>query len=138
MSDAQVVWGIGIVAAIALVGWLLSSSRAREQAALETQRARQQAEQEQRTKEEADSVTKAREFRKSATRMRARVRFMYQSGMVNLLPNLHLTLTVEAPDGPYDVEVEHHVENIDLPRFAEGSTIDVYVDPEDRKHVVVR
>jgi hypothetical protein len=33
--------------------------------------------------------------------------------------------------------VEHHVEIIDVPRFAEGCMIDVFVDPEDREHVEV-
>jgi hypothetical protein len=78
-----------------------------------------------------------REFLKRARRMRAKVRFMFQSGTVNLLPNLHLALTVEAPEGAYDVDVEHHVQIIEIHRFAEGRMIDVYVDPEDREHVVV-
>jgi hypothetical protein len=87
------------------------------------------------TSEQRD--TARREFLKTAKRMQAKILSASQFGMVNLLPNLSLSLRVEAPEGAYDVDVEHHVDFIDLPRFTEGCMVDVYVDPENREHVVV-
>ena len=69
--------------------------------------------------------------------MRAKVVFCSQFGLVNLKPNLNLSLRVEAPDGAYDAEVEEHVEYVDLPLYAQGRTVYVYVDPKDRQHLAL-
>jgi hypothetical protein len=114
-----VFWGV-IGAGMALV-WRWQGSRAK---------ARERVEREQRDQAEA-------EFRKSAKLMRARVRWSYQMGMVNLKPNLHFHLTVEAPEGAYDAEVEQPIEYMDLPRFADGSMVGVWVDPKNRERVVL-
>ncbi|HEY8091482.1 MAG TPA: hypothetical protein VIF09_26640, partial [Polyangiaceae bacterium] len=77
-------------------------------------------------------------FRASARRLRAKIVTVFQFGMVNLKPNLQLSLHVEDPDGAYDVDVEHYVEFVELSEFRKGRMVDVLVDPKDRMHVVVR
>ncbi len=121
----------GIVGAMVLFNWLMDRrDKAQEHDAEEATQARNQAEWDRRAKER-------REFVDSATIMRAKVVFSFQAGMVNRKPKLNLSLRVEAPDGAYDVEVEEHVEYVDLPRYAAGSTVYVYVDPKDRQHVAL-
>ena len=133
MNEQSVVFWtlVGIGVAIAAVQWWRGNqAEARRQALQEADRAREVAEREQRAEEK-------RAFVKSAKVMRARVLWSSQQGMVNLKPLLLMSLRVEAPDGPYDVELEEKVEYADLPRFAEGSTIDVYADPSHRERVVL-
>ena len=76
-------------------------------------------------------------FRASAKRLQAKIVTAWQFGLVNLKPNLQLSLRVEDPDGPYDVDMEHHVEFVELPDYREGRMVDVLVDAKDKKHVVV-
>lgn len=76
-------------------------------------------------------------FRKSARRLRAKITGASQLGLVNLKPNLVLSLRVEDPDGSYEVNVQHHVDFVELDHYREGRTVDVLVDPKDRDHVVV-
>ena len=76
-------------------------------------------------------------FRQSARRLHAKIVTAFQFGMVNLKPNLQLTLHVEDPEGAYDVDVEKYVEFVELPDYKEGRTVEVLVDPKDKKHVVV-
>jgi hypothetical protein len=132
MSDPRF-WMLaaGIVGAMVLFNWLFDRwDKAKTREAEEAAEAGNRAEWDRRAKER-------REFLDSATVMRAKVVFSTQFGMVNQKPNLNLSLRVEAPDGAYDVDVEEHVEFVDLPRYAEGSTVYVYVDPKDRQHVAL-
>lgn len=115
---------LGVAAGILLVQrW----GRGRERTRQEGERASREAEREQR--DEA--------FWKSAKCVRAKVLSTYQDGMVNLKPNLRITLRVEAPEGDYEMETELHVDYTDLHRLSTGSMIDVYVDPKKRDRVVL-
>jgi hypothetical protein len=76
-------------------------------------------------------------FWKNAKTMRAKVLMSVQVGMVNLKPNFMLRLKIEAPDGPYEVEIEDHVDYNEVGNLKEGREIAVYVDAKDRNHVRV-
>jgi len=120
---------LGIGAAILIVrGWREAQAQAREKARQEAQRAREKAEEEQRAEYR-------RAFMKSATLVRARVLSSFQVGRINLEPDLQLSLRVEAPDGPFDVDVEEQVEPTELHRLAAGSTVHVWFHPEHRERV---
>jgi hypothetical protein len=125
----------GILAGIGLFFWLFGRwmdkrTAAATQAAMQAANASRQAEWEQEEKED-------REFRERGVRMRAKVLSKLQYGRVNLRPNLHIRLRVEAPDGAYEVEVQKRLDYEHPHRFPEGSMVDVLVDPEDRERVVL-
>jgi hypothetical protein len=125
----------GMLAGLGLLFWLFGRwmdrrDEAETQAAMQVANASRRAEWEQEDKEH-------REFRERAVRMRAKVLSKLQGGRVNLRPNLHIRLMVEAPGGAYEVEVEERLDYEHPGRFREGSMVDVLVDPEDREHVVL-
>ncbi len=121
--------GAGILAVIALVFRLLDASDAAsfKDAEAETL-ARNKAKWDQAAKED-------HEFLESAKLMTATVLSASQAGRVNLRPNIEFKLRVEHPDGPYEVEVTTTIDPMKAHRFAEGCTVDVFVDPENREHV---
>jgi hypothetical protein len=133
----------GIVAVVALVAWYVkwSGQRAEEQtlASHKARWAREDEERAQRDKEE-------REFRESAKIVRARVLSADQTwtdagtftGSVNQEPEICLSLMVEIPEEEaYKVEVTKRIKHTELHRFAEGSMVDVYADPNNRERVVL-
>jgi hypothetical protein len=129
MTTALFWTAVGIGAAILIVRWWREAQAdAREEARQKAQRAREKAEEEKRAESR-------REFMKAATLVRARVLSSFQVGRTNLQPDLQLSLRVESPDGPFDVDVEDNVEPTELHRLAAGSTIDVWFHPEHRERV---
>jgi hypothetical protein len=94
------------------------------------QEARERAERDQRDNAELELI-------RTGTRLRAKVRRASQWGTSGLLPYLELSLTVEAPEGEYDVDVKLAVDAAKLHLVAEGSVVDVAVDPENREHLCV-
>ena len=123
MGTGEALWIAGCVATavgISVFGyWQKARTKAKERA-----------EREQRDKDEA-------EFRTRAKRVRARIRSSYQMGMVNQMPNFKFHLRVEAPEGPYDVWVEKHLGYMAIPRYVDGSVVEVRVDPNNRERVVI-
>jgi hypothetical protein len=83
----------------------------------------------------AQAEKEEQEFLDSATLMSATVLSASQSGRVNLRPNVELKLRVDHPDGPYEVEVTQTIDPMKAHRFAEGCTVEVFVDPENRERV---
>ena len=79
-----------------------------------------------------------RAFSTPENRVRAKILSAYQSGQYNLMPDICFSLRIEHPDGPYDVTVTKAIEPTELHRFSEGRTIEVYVNPKNRNHVVLR
>jgi hypothetical protein len=77
------------------------------------------------------------EFSTPENSVRAEILSAYQMGQYNLMPDIQFSLRIEHPDGPYDVTVTKAIEPTELHRFAKGSTIDVYVNPKNRNHVVI-
>lgn len=132
MNDLPTV--LQVLAILAAVGglswWLSRSAEGASKRADEAARASNQARWDR-------ELAERREFEKSATIMRARVLSSSHGGsMRNLKPVLLMRLKVEAPDGAYEVDVERVVEYDELRFFREDRTIDVYVDPKNREHVV--
>jgi hypothetical protein len=117
----------GTVAVVALVAWYVrwSLKHSGEQT-LARNKARWDREDAERSK-----------FLKSAKLLRAKVLSAYQESRVNLLPSIRFSLMVESPEGDYEVEVTQTIEPTELHRFGKGSMVNVFVDPENRDHVVL-
>jgi len=91
--------------------------------------------------EKADRERRYEEERQFSTPdncRRATILSAYQMGQYDLMPAICFFLRVEHPEGPYDITVTEAIEPTKLHRFAEGCTIEVYVDPKNRNHVVFR
>lgn len=118
--------------ALVLAGmfWSWSRQQARERA---KQQAKEQDERERREQRDKAEL----ELMRTGTRLRAKVRAAYQFGTFCLLPYLEISLRVEAPDGEYDVDVELAVEPTKLHLVADGSMVDVAVDPKNREHLLI-
>ena len=92
---------------------------------------RMQAEEALREQEQAEQQA----FRARAKRYSATVASAKQIGEYNFKPLLKLQLAIEAPDGTYAVDIEYAPDAQEAHRYARGSRIDVYVDPNDRQRV---
>jgi hypothetical protein len=77
-----------------------------------------------------DKAFKARAKRYPATVMAAK-----QIGSMNARPLLRLHLNIAAPDGAYELDLEHAPDAQDAHRYASGCAIEVDVDPADRQLV---
>jgi hypothetical protein len=100
--------------------------------------ASQKAEQQAEATMEAELEREAAEeqaFSARAKRCPASVMSAKQIGSLNARPLLALHLKVEAPDGAYEVDVEHAPDAQDAHRYATGSRIEVDVDSSDRQRV---
>jgi hypothetical protein len=74
-------------------------------------------------------------FRARAKRYPASITSARQIGEHNLKPLLALQLAIEAPEGVYEVKIKYAPDVQEAHRYARGSTIEVYVDPNDRQNV---
>ncbi len=127
MDLSKPLFWIVLWAGVAVVWWWQDArAKAKERA----QRARELAEREQQEKDEAD-------FLKRAKPMRARIRSSLQGGRVNLMPNFEFHLTIEAPEGPYDVWVTKPLDYMEIPLYVVGTLVDIRVDPNNRERVVL-
>ena len=63
--------------------------------------------------------------------------FAFQVGQYNLQPLMSFHLRIEAPEGAYEVDVEHAVDPRYADLYRDGCKLHVYVDPKNREHVKV-
>jgi hypothetical protein len=76
-----------------------------------------------------------RAFHARAKRYPATVTSAKQVGELNLRPLLALHLAIEAPEGGYEVHIEHAPDVQEAHRYAKGSKIEVDVDPNNQQNV---
>jgi hypothetical protein len=74
-------------------------------------------------------------FRARAKRYPASITSAKQIGEQNLKPLLALHLAIEAPEGVYEVNLKYAPDVQEAHRYAKGSKIEVYVDPNNRQNV---
>ncbi len=76
-----------------------------------------------------------RAFLQSAKVVRGTVLSTRTVGEYNHKPMLRISVKVDAPEGSYTVDTKMAVEQTWIPRFTDGSTLDVYVDPNDPQRI---
>jgi hypothetical protein len=95
------------------------------------------------TKDALDKIEKAEEaeeaddkaFHARAQRYPATIATAKQIGELNYKPWLALHLVIEAPEGTFEADVKYAPDAQEAHRYAKGSKIEVYVDPNDRQRV---
>ncbi len=118
------------------VRWRMKASFAKAEAEMKSSFAKGEAEAEATLKAQREQeAAERREFYAIAKRLPATVVSSVHVGEYNLRPLLGLRLRIEAPEGAYEVDVEHAPQPQYVHHYGDGEKIDVYVDPKNRDRV---